>query len=104
MQGDFFLPLDPEVEDGDCGGSFEDGGDAAHEGGVVAAFYFQLSVFPLSIDGVLFFSDGGGGLDGDGDFDGVSCGDAAEDSAGAVSCGTQVAVFFYIGVVVLAAF
>lgn len=104
MQGDFFLPLDPEIEDGDCGGGFEDGGDAAHEGGVVATFYFQLCVASLAIDGVLFFPDRGGGLDGDGDFDGVSRGDAAEDSAGVVACGTQVAVFFYIGVVVLAAF
>ena len=98
------MPLDPEVEDGDGGGGFEDGGDAAHEGGIVAAFYFQRGVVPLAIDGVLFFSDGGGGLDGDGDFDGVSCGDAAEDSAGVVACGTHGAVFFYIGVVVLAAF
>lgn len=104
MQCDFFLPLDPEVEDGDSGSGFEDGGDAAHEGGVVAPFYFQLGVSALAIDGVLFFSDGGGGLDGDGDFDGVSRGDAAEDSAGAVGCGVDGAIFFYIGVVVLAAF
>ena len=98
------MPLDPEVEDGDCGSGFEDGGDAAHEGGIVAALDFDGGVSPRPIHGALFFSDGGGGLDGDGDFDGVSRGDAAEDSACVVACGADDAVFFYIGDVILAAF
>lgn len=71
------MPLAPQVQDFNCGGGFEHHGDAAHEGGVVAALDLYFGVFPLSIDGVLFFADGGGGLDGDGDFHGFSRGDAA---------------------------